>query len=51
MALIFKTAVTMVTLAMMGLLIPVGVQSEKTGKLVSGTLILIYALCILAIWV
>jgi hypothetical protein len=51
MALIFKTVVSVITLAMMGLLIPVGMQSEKSGKVISGALILIYALCILAIWV
>lgn len=51
MALIFKTAVSVITLAIMGLLIPAGMQSKDSGKIVSGTLILIYALCILAIWV
>ena len=51
MALIFKTAVSVISLAMMGVLVAVGIKSDETGKLVSNTLILIYGLCILAMWV
>lgn len=51
MAIIFKTAVSVISLAMMGLLIAVGMKSDDTGKKVSNTLILIYGLCILAMWV
>lgn len=51
MALIFKTALSVISLAMMGLLVAVGIKSDESGKLVSNFLILIYGLCILAMWV
>lgn len=51
MVLIFKTAVTVIAIAMMGLLIAAGIKSDDTGKIVANTLLLIYGLCILAMWV
>lgn len=51
MAIFFKMAVSAVTLAMMGLLIAAEIKSDGTGKIVSNTLILIYGLCVLAMWV
>lgn len=51
MAIIFKTAVSVVAFAIMGLLIAVGTKSDDTGKIVANTLLLIYGLCILAMWV
>lgn len=51
MAIIFKTSVSVISLAMMGLLIAVGSKSDDTGKIVANTLLLIYGLCILAMWV
>ena len=51
MAIVFKTAVSVISLAVMGLLIAVGIKSDDEGKLVSNILLLIYGLCILAIWV
>lgn len=51
MAIIFKTAVSVISLAMMGILIAIGMKSDDTGKTVSNVLMLIYGLCIVAMWV
>lgn len=51
MAVIFKTAVSVVALAIMGMLIAVGIKSDDTGRIVANVLLLVYALCILAMWV